>query len=137
MDIRPVDINITNFIRDRDLVCLRSKKTGNALGVSYTEEGLKWCTSASGRLIYYKNAKISKSIDLKRSIFEGKDYITGCSIISNNDRQLERSDEVYVEKFIPTNRPNLRSQLAEYSAIDRAYRMLYSSYFNTLPSRGG
>lgn len=54
--VKAIEERIAKFISDRDLLVLREKKTGRALNVSYTEDGLKYTTSLSGRLIYFTDA---------------------------------------------------------------------------------
>lgn len=58
--IEPIDKAIGQFIKDKKMCVLRSTKTGQALATSYTEEGLKYSTSANGKLLYFKNAKLAR-----------------------------------------------------------------------------
>lgn len=119
----PIEPRIAKFIEDRDLYVLRDKKTGTALNVSYSEDGLKWTTNATGRLLYYDNAHIVPIVDLKSSIKENRTVISHISI--NGYGEVPRkSDKVYVEKFVPTNQPTLKGQIAEYTWVDKAFRLL-------------
>jgi hypothetical protein len=122
--IRKVDSNIKNFIEARNIYVLRDKTTGNALHVSYTEDGLKYATNPiTGKLVYYSNAKFERRYDKEGNILR---------VDIGGD--LTMNPNVYVEKFIPTDHTILRSQLAEYTAVDRGYRLLYTSYYNSLPA---
>lgn len=49
-----IEPRLATIIADRDLVVLRHK-TGRALAVSYTEDGLKYATSLTGKLLYFKS----------------------------------------------------------------------------------
>lgn len=122
--IRKIDSNIKNFIEARNIYVLRDKITGNALHVSYTEDGLKYATNPiTGKLVYYSNAKFERRYDSQGNI-------TRVDIGGD----LTMNPNVFVEKFIPTDHTILRSQLAEYTAVDRGYRLLYTSYYNSLPA---
>lgn len=44
------------------MVCLRDRKSGRILGLSYTEEGLKWTANKSGRLLYFNGAVLKPSL---------------------------------------------------------------------------
>jgi len=39
---------------------LRLRKDGRILGMSYTEDGLRWVTNKVGKCIYYKNARLKQ-----------------------------------------------------------------------------
>ncbi len=124
--IREIDNNIKNFIDARNIYVLRDKTTNNALHVSYTEEGLKYATNpVTGKLVYYVNAKFERRYDRMGNI-------TRVDIGGD----LTMNPNVYVEKFVPRNHAILRSQLAEYTAVDRGYRLLYTSSYNSLSAHG-
>lgn len=110
--MKSIEERIAKFISDRDLVVLRERKTGRALNVSYTEDGLKYTTSLGGKLLYFNDAW------LKVLYRDNQPYFVGVQ------GDLEKSKLVYVEKFIPTNKSNLRDQIAEYTWTDKAYRLL-------------
>lgn len=38
------------------MVCMRDKRTGRILGLSYSVDGLKWTANKSGRLLYFNGA---------------------------------------------------------------------------------
>lgn len=121
-----IDVNIQNFIASRNLFVLRDKKTDNALHVSYTEDGLQYATHPNtGRLVYFRNANFARVYDKQGNILR-------VDIVG--DKRM--NPNVYVEQFVPKNHANLRSRVAEYTAVDRGYRQLYTSYHNSLPSRG-
>lgn len=54
--MKAIEERISKFIEDRNLVVLREKRSGRALNVSYTEDGLKYTTSLSGKLPYFNDA---------------------------------------------------------------------------------
>lgn len=122
--IEPINPRIKQFIVDRNLYVLRDAKTGNALNVSYSEDGLKWTTNAAGKLLYYQNGMLAPKINVKKSTRNNElvfDYVT---IVPRDGQTLRKSNRVYVEKFIPTDRNTLREQIAEYTWTDKAYRLL-------------
>lgn len=93
---------------------------GKALGVSYTEEGLKNLMSSKGDMYYYKDAYFANTKDSYLKLRKGK--------------VLEINRSLIVEDFIPHdhiltidgNRKLHRGrQSAEIKCIDRALRMLY------------
>lgn len=109
---------IATIVRDRQLKALIDKK-GKTINVSYSEDGLKWTTSNTGKLVYYKNAKIKRSGDF-------------LYIASSDGKPLEKSDEYKVVHYIPTDKPTYNQQLTEYAMASRAFRMLYTSYNNAV-----
>lgn len=117
--IEPIDKVIGQFIKDKKMYVLRDKATGRALNTSYSEDGLKWSTSANGRLIYYKNAIISR--EWKKDYGTGEWTVGSVSITGD----LTPNPDVYVEQFVPTNHSNIRQQIAEYTVVSKAYRLLY------------
>lgn len=120
----PIEPRIAQFIGDREVYVLRDKKTGTALNVSYSEDGLKWTTNATGKLLYYENARISTIVNLKRSLAENTTVISHVTITSNDGTAPRKSDKVYVERFVPTNQPAVKGQIAEYTWTDKAFRLL-------------
>lgn len=111
--IKPIDEGIRQYITDGKIFVLRDVSSGNALNVSYSLEGLYWSTNASGKLIFFRNAQLMKVY--------GKDALpTNVRIVG--DTRL--SDKVYVERFVPTNRPTLRGQIAEYTWTRKAQALL-------------
>ena len=58
--IRKIDSNIKNFIEARNIYVLRDKTTGNALHVSYTEDGLRYATNPiTGKLRLEHHAPVA------------------------------------------------------------------------------
>lgn len=43
------------------MVCMRDKKTGRILGLSYSVDGLKWTANKTGRLLFFNNAVLKPS----------------------------------------------------------------------------
>ena len=115
---------VGKFISDRNLYVLRDKATNTALNVSYTEDGLKWTTNVSGKLLYYQNGKFQRNINLSESLSKGEVVDTYVSIVSNDNKPLRTSNKVYVEKFVPTNQTTFKGQIAEYTWVDKAYHLL-------------
>ena len=85
-----------------NLLVLREKGTGKALGVSYTEDGLKTLANKTGRYIYFKNVNNIK--DIPKGI---------------------KSDKVYVEKFIPREFNNSFLNKTEAHWIECAKHKIY------------
>tara|TARA_R110000851_G_scaffold214993_3_gene367679 strand:+ start:304 stop:615 length:312 start_codon:yes stop_codon:yes gene_type:complete len=84
---------------------LRNKTSGKALGVSYTEDGLKQCFNKFGKSLYYKHAF------LKEGRIQG-------------DKRI--SPWIIVERFEPRNHHSKGNQVAEYLWISKALKMLYT-----------
>lgn len=103
MIIREIDRSAVDYLSNLQLVVLRNKRTGMAIDVSYTIEGLKWSVNKLGISNYYANAKFEKG------------RITGDNLTINPN--------VVVEKFIPRNHTTEKSQSAEYSCINKAYKL--------------
>lgn len=122
-EIRKIEPRIANFVKDRKMLILRDKKTGNGLNVSHTEEGLTFTSNDLGKPIYYENGRFMKIIDVERSKKEGRKVVTNIVIDSSDGLPLRKSNRVYVEEFVPMDRPTLRGQIAECTWIDKAYRL--------------
>lgn len=105
MVVKDIEPWVITFLGANNLKVLRRKKDGMALNVSYTEDGLKWTSNKVGRALYYKDGVIK----------EGK-------IVSS----MEKSNEVYVEKFVPSNRKTAHAQSAECLWIHKAMKLLYT-----------
>lgn len=106
MNLKPIEKGIASFIKDRNLMVLRDKRSGAALNVSYSEYGLTWTTNKVGRLLYYNKAFLSS----------GKKV-----------GDLKPSPHVYIEKFVPRNHTSTSSQVAEYTWVKKATHLLYGS----------
>lgn len=74
-----VEPELKKSIEEANLVVLRDRKTLKALGISFTEEGLRGVANKNGIYLYCKN---------RTSNF-------------NEARTAQRSPEVIVEKFTP------------------------------------
>lgn len=118
-----LDNRISRFITDKKMYVLRDRKTGVALNASYSEDGLKWTTNNRGKLLYYENAKLGSTVDLRRSLEKGETIITHISVMSNDHTPLRKSNDVYVEQFIPMNQSTIKGQVAEYTWADKAYHL--------------
>ncbi len=104
--LKPIERGIASFIKDRNLVVLRDKRTGAALNVSYSEYGLTWTTNKVGRLLYFTKAFLKN----------GKKV-----------GDLTKSPNVYVERFVPRDHNSTMSQVAEYTWVKKATHLLYGS----------
>jgi hypothetical protein len=109
MTLKPIDSSIQGFISSKNIYVLRDAKTGTALNTSYTPEGLYWTSNASGKLICFRNAKLVRTYNAKYELTSVK--IAGDTRFSN---------KVYIEKFIPTDKPTKRGQIAEYTWTNKA-----------------
>lgn len=110
-NIKLIEPWIGAFIASQSFFVLRDKKTKRALGVSYTEDGLKWIVSRNQRLLYFKDAFLKINPKTNFPEFKG---------------DLSKSDRVIVEKFIPRDflySPYIQSN--EYRCVDKALRMSY------------
>jgi len=116
--IEPIDRVIGQFIKDKKMYVLRNAKTGQALNASYSEEGLKYTTSPNGKLMYFKDAKLVREWDTDQN---GVPFIVSVGFSGN----LDPNPDVIVEQFIPKNHSSARTQIAEYTAVSKAYRLLY------------
>lgn len=107
--MKPIDKSIKDFIVSRNIYVLRELKTGTALNASYTEEGLYWTTNGTGKLLCFRNARIERVYD--------KNYnVTNVRIVGDT----RFSNKVYIEKFVPTDKPSKRGQMAEYTWTNKA-----------------
>lgn len=104
------NIYIKNLIIKADLKVLRDKSSGMALGVSYTEDGLKTIANKSGRYLYFRNVTNIK--DIPKGI---------------------KNNRVIVEKFVPKtfdektfNSKQLNK--AEIHHMEAAKFKIYNSY---------
>lgn len=104
--LKKIEKGIASFIKDRSLMVLRDRRSGAALNVSYSEYGLTWTTNKVGKLLYYKKA-----------------FLTSGRKVGN----LEPSEDVYVEKFIPRDHSSVSAQVAEYTWVKKATHLLYGS----------
>ena len=126
-----IEPRIIRLIQDKDIFVLRERATDRALNVSYSPAGLTWTTNATGRLIFYENAK------LQRFIVEEKKIV---AIVSSNGEPLKIDTKYYVEKFVPSDKYHAykkdldgkpmidrKNQVAEYTWTDKAYRLITNS----------
>jgi hypothetical protein len=108
---------IRTYISDRNLYVLREKrkdgKPGRALNVSYTPEGLKYTLNKQKKLIACKNARLVNKVRE-----DGKVML----LIEGNTLT---PDNVVIERFVPVDHDNVRTQLVEFVMVDRALKMLY------------
>lgn len=96
---------IKNLIIQADLKVLRDKKTGKALNVSYTEEGLKTTANKMGKYVYFNN-------------------VNRLSDIPNG----KKSNNVIVEKFIPREFKDPQLQKIETHWLETAKFKIYNNY---------
>lgn len=113
MVIREINTEIVKYLSNNNLYVLRRKKDGVALNVSYTPEGLIWTCNKLGKALMFKNTII------QYGKFVGP---------RNGDGKLIPDPSVYVEKFIPTNKPTESAQVAECTWVAKAMKLL--SYSN-------
>jgi len=88
---------VRQLIASNNLRVLRDKSTHKALGISYTEDGLKTIANKMGKYIYFSN------VNKLQDISKGK-----------------KSDKVYSEKFIPRDFENRSLQTAEMHWVEAA-----------------
>lgn len=112
--MEPINTTISTFISAQTMYALRDVKTKRALNVSYSEEGLMWSTNATGKLIYFEDARLER-------VYNRDGNITNVKIRGN----LNLNPNVYVEKFVPSNQPTSKGQITEYTWTSKAYRLLY------------
>lgn len=105
-DYRAIPVWLIDRIAASDLVVLRHKD-GTALNVSYSEDGLRWTANKWMQSLYYKNA-----------------YISNGRIRGSN---LEKSPDVYVEKFVPINFSEAEAfkQRAESTWVGKGLKLAY------------
>lgn len=104
MVIREISPELIDHIRRQNLWVLRRKKDGYALNVSYSVYGLQWTCNKLGRALMYRRAFISKG-----------------RLIGD----LAPSKDVYVEVFVPRNHDTEAAQVAEFTWVDKALRLIY------------
>ena len=85
---------------------LRDRKTNKALAVAFTEDGLKYTSNKTGKLIYFRNAKLVK---------------VGNKLCVEGD--IRRSNRVYTEVFKPKEFDNPHLTRCEILWIDKALKM--------------
>lgn len=102
---RRINEEIKQVIANGNLRVLRDAKTNQALGVSYTEDGLKTIANKTGRYLYFKN--VTKATQ----IAHGK-----------------KSNRVYSEKFIPRNFEDNTLMKAETHWVKAALHKLYPTF---------
>lgn len=110
---------IGQFVKDNNLYVLRERRSGRALNVSYSEDGLRWTVNKLGRSLYYRDAIMR--LNSKTKFPE----------LVTKRKTLEKNRDVFVEKFIPKNhwkpngKLNIANQVAELLWIDKALRLCY------------
>ena len=103
---------------------LRDSKTGMALNVSFTIEGLYWTANENGKLLMFENATLLRIVDVEKSLKRDQTVVDHVTIGSRDGTSLRKSNKVYVEKFVPTDQSTRRAQVAECVYVDKAYRLL-------------
>ena len=128
-NLRVIEPRIATFISSNDMYVLRDSTTHVALNVSFSPEGLNWtmnsspnARNSSAKLVRFKNARIAR-------IHNPKDMTLMKLEIVPTRGNLQVSDSVYIEKFVPRNHDDYRLQVAECVFVDKAYRLL-----TTLPT---
>lgn len=116
--IDPIDKVIGQFIKDKKMYVLRNAKTGQAINASYSEEGLKYTTLPNGKLVYFNDARLKREWAMDS---DGVPYIVSVRFAGD----LRPNPEVFVEQFVPKNHNSIRTQIAEYTVVSKAYRLLY------------
>lgn len=121
---------MAQWIKDQNFMVLRDSRSRKALGVSYSEDGLRWISNKYGRLLYFNKAYVEhrKVGDIYFPYFSG---------------DLRKSRNVYSERFIPTDHfvldrngnpklgrdgnpiININNQIAEFLWINKASKMAY------------
>jgi len=97
------------------------------LNISFSESGLRWTANNRRRLLYFKNAEL-RNVKLLVPGTEESIWYPKFHALSQDG--LEKSDNVYIETFVPMNHTypdgNLRTkhQVAEYRWIDKALRLI-------------
>jgi hypothetical protein len=109
MKLAEIDYKAIQFFRKNPLVVLRSSYSDIALNVSYSFKGLKWSCDRNGRSLYFKNGIIRNG-----------------EIQSTDGGALIPRKDVYVQRFIPINHDSIILQAAEFAAVKRGYKLLYS-----------
>jgi len=126
--LNTIEPRIRELIEANEFYVLRRKKTHEALNVSYTRIGLRWTTDRNRNLSYFKSAQLRHR---KNVLGEYVPYFH-----KNTPDGLEKSSNVYVEKFVPrdhykdsegnsTSTLDPRLQVAEYIMTSKALKMLY------------
>lgn len=91
------------------MVCIRDKRTRKILGLSYSEDGLKFTANKSGRLLYYANAVIRP--------INGQVTVIG---------DLRKSPKVVIEPYIRnTHRSSLENNYEEFWACKARHMSNY------------
>lgn len=93
---------VKQIISQNNFRVLRDKKTHKALGIAYSEDGLKTIANKSGRYLYFDNVTSLKDIP-----------------------KGHKSNRVYSEKFIPREFSDSSLRSAEMHWIETA---LHKSY---------
>jgi hypothetical protein len=101
--MRQIADEAINFIGSYTLYVLRDS-SGVALNVSYSPEGLQWSAGNDGKMLSVQSGYISR----------------GTKVI------LDPTPKGVIELFRPKNRKWKKAQMAELSAVRRAYRLLYT-----------
>tara|TARA_R110000850_G_scaffold11713_2_gene40110 strand:+ start:1377 stop:1697 length:321 start_codon:yes stop_codon:yes gene_type:complete len=99
-----IDKYIKELIQDNNLVVLRDKRTHKALGVSYTEDGLRSIGNKLGVYVYCKGRVTDFGVALG----------------------APKSEKVYVEKFVPRDFDNKLLTKCEIHWVNAAKYKLYS-----------
>ena len=107
-----VDSRIHDWITSHQILVMREKRSGRAVGVSYTEDGLKYVVTKTGQLPYYKKA-----------------FIEGGKAVGD----LTKSESIVIEKFVPRDLRNGPLWKAEVMCVAKATHMLYGKPWPEIP----
>lgn len=126
--LNPIEPRIRELIEANEFYVLRRKRTHEALNVSYSRFGLRWTTDRNRNLSYFRSAQLRHRKDVLGN------YVP--YFHKNISDGLEKSSNVYIEKFIPRDHYkdsengassvlDPRLQVAEYIMTSKALKMLY------------
>jgi hypothetical protein len=125
--LSPIEPRIQEFIESQQLLVMRRKSDNMPLNISFSEAGLRWTANNRRRLLYFKNAELR---NVKLLVPESTESIWYPKFHALSKDGLEKSDNVYIETFVPMNHTypdgNLRTkhQVAEYRWVDKALRLI-------------
>jgi len=103
VQIREISEKVKDIIKNNNLVVMREKSTGKALGLAYTEEGLRATANKNGVYLYCKG-RVNNYFDALSA---------------------KKSDKIIVEKFVPKQFDNPTLSKIEMHWVEAAIKKLY------------
>ena len=113
------------------MYCIREKNTNKLLGVSFTEDGLKFIANKDAKILLFRNAKFEQEDN--KVVLKGDVYIARYEKIDHLDRSMKFSNSASAYRY--QTRASALNRMENFweKAID--LKVNYPKYYHLKSSR--